>query len=125
MLPHGLLNELPHGVPTPRSLMRDVLERSMPISVQRVSPHGKLAKVYDLSLDTPLHGFIANGFIVHNCFDSVTYGLYHITQGGTTLVNPISARQQNQTGMYEQADRIDLEKVIGMGGKQTKNWLYR
>lgn len=41
-----------------------------------VTSAGKLAEVYDLAVDHPLHAFIAaGGFIVHNCYDATRYFL--------------------------------------------------
>lgn len=64
---------------TPLNLQHRVMQ-SLPKNggVEHLSWVGnerKVDKVYDLGVEHPSHCFIANGFIVHNCYDALTYGL--------------------------------------------------
>jgi len=45
-----------------------------------------------------------------HCFDSLSYALFHVTQGGTRLVMPRSPK--SLTGDGKEADRFDLEGAI-------------
>jgi hypothetical protein len=129
ILPNGLLRELPLGAQTPANLMQDVQRRSTLAYVKKVSPHGKLAKVYDISVDSPLHAFIANGFVVHNSFDSVTYCLYRITNGGQfAAVTPKLPAKQYKEG-YLTIDgqlqyNFDMEQALKETSNSSKDWRY-
>jgi len=52
--------------------------------VLAVLPAGK-ADVYDLAVDDPSHAFSAAGFVVHNCYDALTYALFAATGGAQSL----------------------------------------
>lgn len=72
-------NKERQGVKTPFALPRLVMQ-NLPLNsvVEQLSSVGnerKIDKVYDLGVEHWSHCFVANGFIVHNCYDAIRYGL--------------------------------------------------
>ena len=108
---------------TPEALVERAIAASLANSEVRrlasVTPAGRCARVYDLTVDHPLHTFIAaGGFLAHNCYDAVGAFLMSrpplpdalprrldsqqhpgLTRGGTRR-NPLAPREDVPMGTF-------------------------
>ena len=60
-----------------------------------------------------------------HAFDSLTYGLYRITEGGSALVSPKRPGSTYKQGYMAGTEGMDIEKVVNDNTKDNgRNWRY-
>lgn len=85
-------------------LIRKSQKKSVVDLVSWVGNARKIDKVYDLGVEHPSHMFVANGFIVHNCYDETRY--YVMSRPAKT-----TKEQTGQVSLIKQVlERANREK---------------
>ena len=64
-----------------------------------------------------------------HAYDSLTYGLYYLTQGGMSIARPKLPGKDYKEGYLVENDRlqynVDIEKMLKLNNKPETDWRYR
>ena len=100
--------------------------------LKKVTKGGRREKVYDIGINNDIHAFIANGFIVHNCYDSTSYALSLMRETGAFIIDPKRPNPTLSVNWKDEALKADSQAVTydlsnlgkALSRKEGRDWRY-
>lgn len=81
-------------------VISECLKKKEVCRLKKVTYAGKRDLVYDITVDHLFHGFVANGFIVHNCYDALTYAIQKLED--VRVEKPLNSVEEKLFRMKQQ-----------------------